>query len=154
MGYPNLYKWPKFDEVNKFTAKRGWETNHRTKMLMVSSMKSFFDERACFISSRELLSECTTFEDKGDDRYEAQKGRHDDRVIVFALCLMAINQSPKLSQILQRAQSKIPSAQQLGLSAAPQHSAPEPTPMPKQIQEMISLQYKGSWNPISQEVPF
>jgi hypothetical protein len=148
LGYPNLYKWPKFDEVNKYTNKRGWETNSRTKMLMISSMKSYFDERLVFISSRELLSECTTFEQKGDDQWEAQRGRHDDRVITFGLCLMAISQSPKLSSMLVRAQSTLPTARQLGLSAAPA-AASEPTPIPKQIQELVATKYSSPWNPIA-----
>jgi hypothetical protein len=151
LGYPNIYKWPKFDEVNKYTSKRGWETNARTKMLMVSSMKSYFDERLAFISSKELLSECTTFESKGDDQWMAQKGRHDDRVITFGLCLMAVQQSPKLSSVLMKAQSSLPTAKQLGLSAAP---AVEATAIPKQIAEMVSLKYSSPWNPLSDGVMF
>jgi len=151
LSYPNLYKWPKFDEVNKYTSKRGWETNHRTKQLMISTMKSYFDERICFISSKELLSECTTFEQSGDDEYAAQKGRHDDRVITFALCLMAISQSPKLSAAMLRAQSGLPSAKQLGLSAAP---ATE-TAIPKHLAERLNVKTSMPWNPISgNEMPW
>ena len=117
---------------------------------MSARASTFFDERICFISSKELLSECTTFEQSGDDEYAAQKGRHDDRVITFALCLMAISQSPKLSAAMLRAQSGLPSAKQLGLSAAP---ATE-TAIPKHLAERLNVKTSMPWNPLGSEMPW
>lgn len=141
--YPNLYRWPKFDEVNKYTAKRGWETNSRTKMLMIQTLRDYLGDEVIHIASKELLSELSTFEQKGDS-FEAQSGRHDDRVMALGLACMGIAQTPKLATALLAAQSKLPTAAELGLVS----STPQSTPMPKAMKNMLELRMKMPWDPM------
>lgn len=145
--YPNLYRWPKWDEVNSYTRKRGWETNNRTKQLMVSAMITNFDDELVKIASKELYSELSTFEQKQESDFfvfNAQKGRHDDRVMAFGLALAGIEQTPTLMVEFAR-KSRIPSARELGLSAA----IPDPTPIPQKLQELITVKAMTNWNPFS-----
>jgi hypothetical protein len=148
--YPNLYRWPKHDEVNKFTNKRGWETNTRTKLLMVSSMINYIDERIMSIASRDLLNEMSTFEqtDEGDYfTFRAAKGRHDDRVMAFGLAIMGIDQTPTLVTEFMRGR-QFPSAVDLHLASG----APQATPLPAKIQEMINVRHTIPWNPIGNDI--
>lgn len=147
--YPNMYRWPKWDEARKYTAKRGFETNHRTKMLMVSSMKEYLREEQIGVASRGLLSELSTFEQTGDDEYQAQKGRNDDRVMAFGLCLMGIDQTPRLLQELSRGLGRLPTARELGLATM---DNPEPHgAIPAKILERLNIVQRIPWNPISEE---
>lgn len=144
-AYPNMYRWPKFDEANGFTSKRGWETNSRTKLLMMSALCGHIEERTIEIASYALLTEASTFEKEGD-QYGAQAGKHDDRLIAMALALMGVEQTPKLAAVY-KSKSKFPSTGALGISAAPAH---EEKPMPAAIQEIIDKQvtFKVPWDPM------
>ena len=149
--YPNVFKWPKWDEVNRYTHKRGWETNNRTKQLMVSSMIHYVEEGLISIASRELLSEMSLFEQKAEEDYwhfQAQKGHHDDRVMAFGLAIMGIMQTPILSAELQKVGSRIPTARELHL-ATTMADLP-PTPLPKQLEAFIKVDKSIPWNPISE----
>jgi Terminase RNaseH-like domain len=148
LSYPNLFRWPKWDEVNRFTHKRGWETNSRTKQLAVSTMTTYLDTELVEIASKELLSEMSTFEAKDEGDYwsfEAQKGRHDDRVMAFGLALAGVEQTPILNLEMNRSGSKMPSTSDLHLAmSAADMQAP---PLPKQLQEIIAVQQSAiHWN--------
>lgn len=146
--YPNMYRWPHFDEVNKFTKKRGWETNSRTKQLLVSGMINYIDEELISIASTKLLAEMSTFEQKNDGDilvFGAQKGRHDDLVLAFGLALMGIDQTPSLSTELNRSQSRVPSARELHLAGTMDVA---PTPLPKQLETFLTVKQDLPWNPI------
>lgn len=151
--YPNLFRWPKWDEVNRYTHKRGWETNTRTKQLAVSTMTTYLDNGLVAIASKELLDEMSTFEaeDNGDYwSFEAQKGQHDDRVMAFGLALAGVEQTPILNMELNRAARRIPTAGELHLAAS---AADMPTPiLPKKIQEMIAIKADMPWNCFGNEI--
>ena len=152
ISYPNLYRWPKFDEVNKYTHKRGWETNSRTKQLMVSSMISYCDDELLAIASKDLLGEMSTFEQKETSygfEFNAQKGRHDDRVMAFGLALMGLDQTPVLVQELQRSARRLPTAKDLHLASV----APEPPPLPQKIADLVAIKHDTRWNPFGSELP-
>lgn len=151
--YPNLFRWPKWDEVNRYTHKRGWETNTRTKQLAVSTMTTYLDNQMVAIASKELLDEMSTFEaeDCGDFwSFEAQKGAHDDRVMALGLALAGAEQTPLLNMELNRNTRKIPTATDLHLASS---SADVPTPvLPKKIEEMISMKHTMPWNPFGEAI--
>jgi hypothetical protein len=151
--YPNMFRWPKWDEVNRYTHKRGWETNTRTKQIAVSAMTTHLDNRMVRIASRELLDEMSTFEaeDCGDFwSFEAQKGSHDDRVMAFGLALSGVEQTPQLNMELNRQARKIPTTTELHLAAS---AADVPTPpLPKKIQELITIQHAMPWNPFGSDI--
>lgn len=151
--YPNMYRWPKWDEPQAWTKKRGWETNNRTKQLMVSAMITNIEDETIRIASRDLYAELSTFEQKQESDFfvfNAQKGRHDDRVMAFGLALAGIEQTPVLLVELNRKSGRMPSARDLHLSgAAPDIPA---TPLPKAIEAMINIHHQIPWNPISSDL--
>lgn len=151
--YPNMYRWPKWDEPQAWTKKRGWETNNRTKQLMVSAMITNIEDETIRIASHDLYAELSTFEQKQESDFfvfNAQKGRHDDRVMAFGLALAGIEQTPVLLVELNRNNGRMPSARDLHLSgAAPDIPA---TPLPKAIEAMINIHHQIPWNPISGEM--
>jgi hypothetical protein len=148
IGYPNMYRWPKWDEVNKYSHKRGFETNNRTKQLMVSAMITYFDDRRLQIASKELLAELSTFEQQDDGsefmKFGAQKGRHDDRVMALGLALMGVAQTPQLALEIDRARGPIPSAREMHLSSAV--AVAPVVELPKAIKEMQTMKAAGSWS--------
>lgn len=152
--YPNMYRWPKWDEVNTYSKKRGFETNNRTKQLMVNYMRHYLESGMLSIASRDLLSELSTFEQKREDEvyivFGAQKNRMDDRVMAFGLAIMGIEQTPILLMEINRNQSRLPSARELHLAT----SLPDnPAPLPKKIEEMITVKHTIPWNPLQELVP-
>lgn len=152
ISYPLLYKWPKWDEVNKYSPKRGFETNNRTKQLMVAAMVHYFEHRIVTIASRDLLGELSVFEQKSEDGgqyvvFGAQKGRHDDRVMAFGMALMGIEQTPILLTERNRNAARVPTAQELHLAPA----LSDPSPLPKRIEELIAVKHNIPWNPINSE---
>lgn len=156
--YPYMYKWPKWDEGNKFTNKKGWETNSRTKQILVSGMIYQCEEETIRIASKDLYAEMSTYERKENTYLEgftfnAQKGRYDDRVMAFGLCIMGIEQTPILALELSKNRHRIPSARDLHL-ASNVMEAPTETPLPKKIAEMVAIKHTGSWNPFHSEAPY
>jgi hypothetical protein len=103
LTYPNLYKWPKWDEAAKFTGKRGWVTAAWNKGIMVSSSISALDKKKLRPSSRQLMSEMSTFyqfEGEQHDKFEAQQGYTDDLVICYCMAVMGIMQTPELALLM------------------------------------------------------
>ena len=151
--YPNLYRWPKFDEVNSFTKKRGFVTNSTTKYLMVSSMKHYVEEQYVRLASPRLLGQMTTFEQKSEDEFGPQRGRLADLVMAYGLAIMGVMQTPKLAAAMMEGLSNMPSAYDLGISAIdPRRSA-----LPPQIAAHLAAR-KGErqypWNPLADELDF
>lgn len=148
--YPNLYRWPKFDEVNSFTKKRGFVTNSTTKYLMISSMKHYVEEEYVKIASPRLLGQMTTFEQKNEDEFGPQRGRLADLVMAYGLAIMGIMQTPILASAMMESVNRVPSSYDLGISAV----EPRQLPIPAQI--MAHLEKRGGtsypWNPIADEM--
>lgn len=147
--YGNLYRWPKFDEVNTYTKKRGFVTNEQTKFLLVASLKHYIEEMYVRIASRMLLAEMSTFEHTSEDEFRAQRGRRDDRVMAMGLAIMGVLETPKLAHILLETLSKVPSAYDLGIAAQPS----ERQELPQQIAELIVQKSHVTypWNPMRGE---
>jgi hypothetical protein len=104
--YGNQFRWPKFDEANKLSHKRFWETTTRSRGMMFSSLLYWFQEKMIAISSKHLLSELTTFkkildnEVDGSETYikavfKQQKNMPDDRTTSTAGAIQTIKQSSK-----------------------------------------------------------
>lgn len=150
--YPNLFRWPKWDEVNRYTHKRGWETNNRTKQLAVSTMTTYLDDQIIAVASKDLVDEMSTFEATEMDGYwdfGAASGEHDDRVMAFGLALAGVEQTPQLNMELKRT-SKVPTTSELHLAAS---AADIPTPqLPQKIQEMIAIKMPSHWSCFGQEI--
>lgn len=86
--YPNIFRMVSFDETrDKRGKKLGWETNSKTRDLMLDELEDCVLEKTTKINSAKLKSELQSFiiTDKG--KREAKPGTHDDRVIAFAIAL-------------------------------------------------------------------
>jgi hypothetical protein len=154
--YPYMYKWPKWDEGNKFTNKKGWETNPRSKQLLASAMIYACEEETVRIASKELYSEMSTFERKDSTylegyEFHAQKGRHDDRVMAYGLCIMGIEQTPILMLELDKARRRMPSTRDLHLASSVMDAPSEPA-LPKKIAELVAIKHTMPWNPFGNEL--
>lgn len=86
--YFNLFFTKTYDAVvDKTTQKVGWNTNTKTKPLMIDKLAEFI--RGKFIGCKDIdfINECLTYviEDKGTTN--AQEGCHDDCVMSMAIAL-------------------------------------------------------------------
>ena len=83
LHYPLLY-WH-VDNVRGSKPQLGWQTNSRTKPLMMDELAAAIAEGAIEIRSPFLIDECLSFVSKDDDVQEAEEGKHDDLVIACAI---------------------------------------------------------------------
>lgn len=169
--YHNQYKWHKFDEANKLTQRRFWETNPRSRMLMFNTMVRFFEQQMYGVSSLGLIKELSTFEKnfEAEDTdgarvsltavYRQQKGQSDDRVMATAGVIVTIKQVPILWDDFTPFQ-KPPSAAALGLQdrAVIRSSVVIKSALDKdeKAQELIKTLMGeavgvGSWNPLREQ---
>ncbi len=151
--YSNVAKEEKWDEVGLKKHKYGFSTQENTKPVLVSNMVWMLQEGFVSIASRELLAELTTFKEDGytfrnNPMYKASGRNHDDRVMAFALALIAIKQSPKLLSLASQNAHNVPSAVELGLNRAPQ--MPDYKKTPTAIENLLNGQedYAFAANPI------
>jgi hypothetical protein len=85
--YPRLYHL-----IDYATSKRstdvGWETNGRTRPVMLNELKQFVEKGWIIINDPIFLSQCLTFKlDRDEEKYKAAPGCLDDTVIANAIAL-------------------------------------------------------------------
>ena len=81
-----------YSKLNEtITQKIGWNTNVRTKPLMINMLVAYIREMWLGLPWDTLISECFTYV-KGDDGVttNAQTGCHDDTVMALAICLQLL----------------------------------------------------------------
>jgi hypothetical protein len=77
--YDNFYFENRIDEkTQKRTKKIGWNTNSKTRDVMIDDFNIFFDEGHLTINSRRTLGEMKTFVKKDNGKREHADGKHDD----------------------------------------------------------------------------
>lgn len=81
--YPNLYYHENYDQSG--SKKLGWQTNGKTRDNMLDNLKAGIEENCIGINDVEFLNECVDFIDNGSGKYEAASGKHDDRIIKWAI---------------------------------------------------------------------
>lgn len=86
--YMNMTKYKTYDEFNRAIWKVGFDTNNKTKSIIVNDGREWFEKGLLQIRSRELLDEMKVFvvTDKGG--MGAISGSHDD--LVMGLCLAIV----------------------------------------------------------------
>lgn len=77
MNYPNLY----LAEDGNY----GWLTTGKSKPIMIDQFEEALREGWIKVSDAGLLDECLTFQYNDRGGAEAQKGKHDDRVMAAAI---------------------------------------------------------------------
>jgi hypothetical protein len=87
--YYNLYYQKTYDKISdKVNQKVGWNTNNRTKPLMINTLSEYIREKWVGMPWDILISECFTYVKDEDGKTNAQAGSHDDTVMALAITLM------------------------------------------------------------------
>lgn len=89
--YWNLYFAKSYDRItDKITQKLGWNTNSKTKPLMIDKLKEFVREMYIDIPSRLIINELLSYMICDDGSTNAQQGSHDDTVMALAVLLQML----------------------------------------------------------------
>lgn len=95
LNYRRMYRRRTVDKItNKSVAAYGWQTNSKTKPLMIDKLAEMIRERLVTINCKETVEECITYKRDDKGRMGAEQGRHDDRVISLAIGLYVANEIP------------------------------------------------------------
>lgn len=87
--YVNLYKYTAYDQRRgKQRRQIGWNTDTKSKPLMISDMQEMFETGQCLINSKDLLNEMKLFQSI-DGSMKAASG-HDDTIMAFAMALQGL----------------------------------------------------------------
>ncbi len=89
-GYPKLYQRQRYDEIQKdYVDAYGFNTNTRTRPLILSNFRRVAAEAPECLRSRWLLEQMLLFQYDRDGKAQAVEGEHDDLVMAAAICHMA-----------------------------------------------------------------
>lgn len=104
-GYPNIYvrKVVKQEKYRRMTKELGFLTTTKTKRDITNYMQYLIAKGLCRFFSETLIGECLTFQQKPDEKREAQSGCFDDLVMATAICLFTEKDIPKTEAWKQRA---------------------------------------------------
>lgn len=85
--YPYLYQVASVDKVtNKETVRLGFDTNMKTKPMIVDELRRDVRDFNVTINDKTTLKEMLTFVVTESGKMEAEEGCHDDTVIATAIC--------------------------------------------------------------------
>jgi hypothetical protein len=86
--YWNVYYQKTYDKIaDQITQKLGWNTNRRTKPLMINKLSEFIRENYLGIYWDTLINELFTYVIEEDGTTNAQQGSHDDTIMALAIAL-------------------------------------------------------------------
>jgi len=89
LNYPNLYEYRDYDSSGVLRKKLGWETNVKSKPIMIDELARGIAEKSVRIRSTELVKECMTYVYNGRGGMGAEAGCRDDRVMAMAIAIQA-----------------------------------------------------------------
>ena len=88
--YMNMAKYKSYDEFNRVKWQIGFDTNAKTKSLIINDLQELFDKGALLINSEELIEELKVFVVKDNGTMGAMNGYHDDLVMALALAIVGM----------------------------------------------------------------
>ncbi len=95
LGYTNQYTMHTVeDKMERNTQKLGWETNTRTRPLMIAQLNQVFAERAIVIRDLRTLDQMASFIKNEAGKPVAQTGAYDDCVISLAIAYQMYRHIP------------------------------------------------------------
>lgn len=98
--YDNYYYETRQDEKTlKRTKKIGWNTNTKTRDLMIDEFAIMFDDDSLTIRSKRTLAEMQTFVKKENGKREHADGKHDDSLFGGMIALQMRKFGPKLARV-------------------------------------------------------
>ena len=86
--YMNMTKYKTYDEFNRAIWKVGFDTNNKTKSIIVNDAREWFEKGLLQIRSRGILDEMKVFVSNDKGGMGAISGQHDD--LVMGLCLAIV----------------------------------------------------------------
>jgi hypothetical protein len=91
LEYWNIYFTKTFDKISEnLTQKMGWQTNLKTKPLMIDKLAEFIREYHIGIYSDLLIGEAFTYVIEDNGKTNAQPGCHDDTIMACAIMLQLL----------------------------------------------------------------
>jgi len=85
LGYRNLWVDEIPDPPRRPRKRWGWRTDRKTKPVIINSLIRDVLEDTHGIRSAELIEEMLSYKRQSDGGTEADYGRHDDRVMAYAI---------------------------------------------------------------------
>ena len=70
--------------------KVGWQTNTKTKPMLVNDFVELFETKQMIIKSKDLLQEMKVYEFADDGKMGAITGSHDDLVMAMGMALQGV----------------------------------------------------------------
>tara|TARA_R100001594_G_scaffold68050_1_gene102343 strand:- start:194 stop:931 length:738 start_codon:yes stop_codon:yes gene_type:complete len=88
LGYRNIYfqQTQTGKPFRDATQKLGWNTNLRTRPILVAQARRYIEDASVFIRSRSLLAQFETFALEGT-KFQAIAGGHDDLVMAYLIAI-------------------------------------------------------------------
>lgn len=83
--YERTYVHRDYDQSGEVKAKLGWQTNLKTRPIMLDDLAAAVHGRFMEVNHAEFIGECFTFMDNGRGKYEAREGEHDDTIFAWAI---------------------------------------------------------------------
>ncbi len=88
LKYPHLYQRQVEDSItHKYQLKKGFKTTSITRPIIIASLVEVARDNIETLNSEELLREMLSFIRNEQGRAEAEQGKHDDRVMAYAIAL-------------------------------------------------------------------
>lgn len=88
--YMNMAKYKAFDEFNRVKWRIGFDTNQKTKGLIINDLVEMFDKGGICLHSEQILEEMKVFEVKDNGSMGAMSSYNDDTVMATALALSGV----------------------------------------------------------------
>ncbi len=89
LKYMNMTKYKSYDQFNKLIWNVGFDTNSKTKSLIINDLIELFEKNQLKINSERLLQEMQVFVSE-NGKMGAISGSHDDSVMSMALAIVSI----------------------------------------------------------------
>jgi hypothetical protein len=90
--YTNLFQMERYDDsVDKMSRALGFQTNRKTKPLIIDHMAQCIREQLIETHDKDLISECITYIREEDGGTNAQEGCYDDLVMASAIALFVVS---------------------------------------------------------------
>jgi len=99
-GLVNLYERIAYDRTTRKRMKKpGWDTNVRTRPMMVSETKSMVREETCRLKSVATIDECRLLWENDVGKVEARPGFHDDGWVAYSIAGILRNEVAGITSI-------------------------------------------------------
>ncbi|EJO5346486.1 terminase [Clostridium botulinum] len=89
LKYMNMTKYKSYDDFNRMVWNVGFDTNSKTKSLIINDLIELFEKNQLKINSERLLQEMQVFVSE-NGKMGAISGSHDDSVMAMALAIVSI----------------------------------------------------------------